>query len=139
MARTWTKAQENAIRARRGALLVSAAAGSGKTSVLVERFLERITDGENPSDADRLLVVTYTRAAAEEMRGRISRRIDSLLEADPGNLNLRRQQVLLSHAHISTCLLYTSMRGKLSAAYHPHRGRESLYRLRRMHLLLLLP
>ena len=71
MARTWTRDQEDAIRARRGTLLVSAAAGSGKTSVLVERFLERITDEENPSDADRLLVVTYTRAAAEEMRGRI--------------------------------------------------------------------
>lgn len=102
MARTWTRDQEDAIRARRGTLLVSAAAGSGKTSVLVERFLERITDEENPSDADRLLVVTYTRAAAEEMRGRISRRIDSLLESDPGNLHLRRQQILLSHAHIST-------------------------------------
>ncbi len=102
MARKWTDAQKDAICARRGTLLVSAAAGSGKTSVLVERFLERITDEEHPSQADRLLVVTYTRAAAEEMRGRISRRIDGLLEADPGNLHLRRQQILLSHAHIST-------------------------------------
>ncbi len=102
MARNWTEQQKDAINARRGSLLVSAAAGSGKTAVLVERFLQRITDPEKPSDADRLLVVTYTRAAAEEMRSRISRQIDQLLEKDPGNLHLRRQQVLVAQAHIST-------------------------------------
>ena len=118
MARTWTRDQEDAIRARRGTLLVSAAAGSGKTSVLVERFLERITDEENPSDADRLLVVTYTRAAAEEMRGRISRRIDNLLESDPGNLHLRRQQdpaLSRSYQHNSQ-LLRRSGAGKFFSA-----------------------
>ena len=59
----WTQGQKNAIYAQNGSLLVSAAAGSGKTAVLVERVIARITDPENPVDADRLLVVTFTRAA----------------------------------------------------------------------------
>ena len=62
MAARWTDAQLDAIRARRGTVLVSAAAGSGKTAVLVERVIERLTDDENPTDADRLLVVTFTKA-----------------------------------------------------------------------------
>ena len=64
MGRQWTENQKNAINARGGSLIVSAAAGSGKTAVLVQRVIERITDSEKPCDADRLLVVTYTRAAA---------------------------------------------------------------------------
>ena len=67
----WTDAQLDAIKARRGTVLVSAAAGSGKTAVLVERVIERLTDPEHPTDADRLLVVTFTKAAAAEMRDRI--------------------------------------------------------------------
>ena len=60
----WTDAQLDAIKARRGTVLVSAAAGSGKTAVLVERVIERLTDPEHPTDADRLLVVTFTKAGA---------------------------------------------------------------------------
>lgn len=99
---SWTENQLSAINARGGAVLVSAAAGSGKTAVLVERVIDMITDLENPVDADRLLVVTYTRAAAGEMKDRIGARLDELLENDPYNGNLRRQQLLLGRASIST-------------------------------------
>ncbi len=98
----WTQNQQNAINARNGAVLVSAAAGSGKTAVLVERVIDMITDPVNPVDADRFLVVTYTRAAAGEMKERISARLDELLKLDPLNENLHRQQLLLGRAQIST-------------------------------------
>lgn len=100
--RNWTPSQRDAIEARNGTLLVSAAAGSGKTAVLVQRVIERLTDERNPTDADRLLVVTFTKAAAAEMRDRIGAQISLLLEQDPYNVRLQRQQVLLSRAHIST-------------------------------------
>lgn len=100
--RKWTENQSNAIKARNGAILVSAAAGSGKTAVLVQRVIERITDTNNPTDADRLLVVTYTRAAASEMKERIKARLNELIKADPFNSVLRRQQMLLEKANIST-------------------------------------
>ena len=102
MARKWTEAQSDAIRARRGSLLVSAAAGSGKTAVLVERVIERLTDPEHPTPADRLLVVTFTRAAAAEMSARISRQLTLLLEQSPHDVHLQRQQLLMTRAHIST-------------------------------------
>lgn len=102
MARIWTKAQQDAISAREGTLLVSAAAGSGKTAVLVQRVIERLTDPVHPCDADRLLVVTFTNAAAAEMRQRIATAIERMLEKDPGNARLQRQQILLPQAHIST-------------------------------------
>ena len=72
MGRNWTPSQRDAIEARGGTLLVSAAAGSGKTAVLVQRVMERLTDEQHPTDADRLLVVTFTKAAAAEMRDRIA-------------------------------------------------------------------
>ena len=100
--RVWTPEQQNAISARSGSLLVSAAAGSGKTAVLVQRVIERLTDEEHPSDADRLLVVTFTNAAAAEMRERIAARLGELLLQRPGDVRLQRQQLLLSRAHIST-------------------------------------
>ncbi|NLJ30567.1 MAG: helicase-exonuclease AddAB subunit AddA [Clostridiales bacterium] len=100
--RNWTPGQRDAISARGGTLLVSAAAGSGKTAVLVQRVIERITDPVHPTDADRLLVVTFTKAAAAEMSGRIAAEISKLLDADPFNVRLQRQQVLLARAHIST-------------------------------------
>lgn len=102
MARKWTQSQQQAISARDGTLLVSAAAGSGKTAVLVQRVIERLTDAEHPCDADRLLVVTFTNAAAAEMRERIAAAISDLLLQDPYNTRLQRQQILLSRAHIST-------------------------------------
>lgn len=100
--KTWTENQIDAIKARNGSVLVSAAAGSGKTAVLVQRVIERITDRENPTDADRLLVVTYTRAAAAEMKERIKSRLNKLIKNDPFNSVLRRQQMLLEKANIST-------------------------------------
>lgn len=100
--RRWTPEQKNAIMARDGAVLVSAAAGSGKTAVLVERVIQILTDKNRPCDADRLLVVTFTKAAAAEMKERISTRISEMLQLDPMNRNLQRQQLLLSNAHIST-------------------------------------
>ena len=68
----WTKDQLKVIQTRNCNILVSAAAGSGKTAVLVERIVQRITDKENPVDIDKMLIVTFTNAAAAEMRERIS-------------------------------------------------------------------
>lgn len=96
--RNWTESQRWAISARNGSLLVSAAAGSGKTAVLVQRVIERLTDPERPCDADRLLIVTFTNAAAAEMKERISAAIGELLQADPANAQLQRQQILLNRA-----------------------------------------
>lgn len=98
----WTQSQLDAIRAKGGSILVSAAAGSGKTAVLVERVIQILTDKDNPCDADKLLVVTFTKAAAAEMRERISNKISDMLIYNPENKNLQRQQLILSHAHIST-------------------------------------
>ncbi|MBQ3132888.1 MAG: helicase-exonuclease AddAB subunit AddA [Clostridia bacterium] len=100
--RTWTPAQQNAINARGGTVLVSAAAGSGKTAVLVERILSRLTDPEHPIAANRLLVVTFTKAAAAEMMQRLAKDLDARLQADPTNPLLRKQALMLPTAHIST-------------------------------------
>lgn len=100
--RKWTREQQDAIDAREGTLLVSAAAGSGKTAVLVQRIIARITDPHTPGSIDRLLVVTFTRAAAQEMRERIAKRLAELLREDPNNDRLKRQQLLLPQARIST-------------------------------------
>ncbi|MCL6610906.1 MAG: helicase-exonuclease AddAB subunit AddA [Peptococcaceae bacterium] len=98
----WTGEQMEAISARGCNLLVSAAAGAGKTAVLVERILGRIMDEHHPVDIDRLLVVTFTNAAAAEMRERIASAISSELRerGDSGRLSL--QPVLLNRARIST-------------------------------------
>lgn len=98
----WTKEQQNVIDFRKRNILVSAAAGSGKTAVLVERIIKRITDDIEPVDIDRLLVVTFTKAAAAEMRERIGNAIEKLLEENPENENLRKQQTLLHNAQITT-------------------------------------
>ncbi len=98
----WTESQQDAISARRGTVLVAAAAGSGKTAVLVQRAIERLTDPEHPTSADRLLIVTFTKAAAAEMRGRLEKRLFELLRKNPGDPLLRRQSLLLSQTHIGT-------------------------------------
>ena len=90
----WTPAQRAAIDDRGGALLVSAAAGSGKTAVLTERAVRLITDPEHPVDADRLLIVTFTNAAAAELRARIGQALLRRSQAEPGNTALRRQRML---------------------------------------------
>ncbi len=102
MAVNWTPMQHLAISSQGGPLLVSAAAGSGKTAVLVERIIQKITDPVSPVDVDRLLVVTFSNAAAAQMRARIGARLSELLSADSSNTQLLRQQTLLSGAHIST-------------------------------------
>ncbi|NLI90255.1 MAG: helicase-exonuclease AddAB subunit AddA [Epulopiscium sp.] len=102
MSVTWTPEQQAAIDVRDKNILVSAAAGSGKTAVLVERIIERISDLENPVDVDRLLIVTFTNAAALEMKERIGDGIESKLEEDPNNLHLQRQLHLLQRSSIST-------------------------------------
>lgn len=102
MSKPWTKNQQDAINSTDGSILVSAAAGSGKTAVLVQRFIDLITHPTNPVDADRLLVVTYTHAAADEMKERINLALEEKLNKDPFNSLIRRQQVLLNNANIST-------------------------------------
>lgn len=102
MSRNWTPQQKNAIYATDGSVLVSAAAGSGKTAVLVERVIQLITREKNPLDVDRLLIVTFTRAAAAEMRERIQAAVNKLLENDPYNAHLLAQRQLLYSANIST-------------------------------------
>lgn len=98
----WTPAQAAAIADRGGSLLVSAAAGSGKTAVLAERAVRLITDPDRPVDADRLLIVTFTNAAAAELRARIGGRLLAELRTKPGDLRLQRQRMLLQRASICT-------------------------------------
>ena len=102
MAVEWTKEQRQVIELRNRNILVSAAAGSGKTAVLVERIIKRITDEQHPVDVDRLLVVTFTNAAASEMRERIGDAIEAALEREPENHHLQRQQSLIHNAQITT-------------------------------------
>ncbi len=102
MGRTWTPAQEAAIQTRDCTLLISAAAGSGKTATLTERIIRRLTDPEAPMDLSRLLVVTFTRAAAAELRERIGKALSEAIARDPANGHLRRQLLRLGSAHIST-------------------------------------
>lgn len=99
---SFTKKQQEVIDARGCNLLVAAAAGSGKTAVLVERIVKMVSDGADPVDIDRLLVVTFTNAAAAEMRERISRALNDRLAADPENEHLQRQVTLLHNARITT-------------------------------------
>lgn len=97
-----TAPQQAAVDARGSSILVSAAAGSGKTRVLVERLLSYVTDAENPEDIDRFLIITYTRAAAAELRSRILEELDVRVAAEPQNKRLRRQSALCQRARIGT-------------------------------------
>lgn len=99
---SWTEEQQKVIDTRNCNILVSAAAGSGKTAVLVERIIQRITDKNNPVDIDELLIVTFTRAAAGEMKERISQAIEKKLEENPEDEHLQRQSTLVHHALITT-------------------------------------
>lgn len=99
---TWTNAQRKAIEVRDKTLLVSAAAGSGKTTVLIERIIRSLTDQEHPADISRMLIVTFTRAAAAELKQRISVALSSALAERPNDRRLFRQLSALGSAHIST-------------------------------------
>lgn len=98
----WTNEQQAVIDSRDCNLLVAAAAGSGKTAVLVERIIQMITDRDNSIDIDKLLVVTFTNAAASEMRERIGDAIGKALDKNPENKHLQGQLVLLNKASITT-------------------------------------
>ena len=98
----WTEEQQKVISLRDRNILVSAAAGSGKTAVLVERILSKICDPKKPVDIDRLLIMTFTRAAAGEMKERISAAIDQKLYDNPDNEHLQRQASLIHNAQITT-------------------------------------
>ncbi|WP_430787751.1 helicase-exonuclease AddAB subunit AddA [Virgibacillus flavescens] len=98
----WTKEQEQAIYTAGSDMLVAAAAGSGKTAVLVERIIQKLINKEAPVDIDTLLVVTFTNAAAQEMRNRVGLALDKALAEDPSSNHLKKQLSLLQRASIST-------------------------------------
>ena len=102
----WSNEQQKIIDLRDRTLLVAAAAGSGKTAVLVERILARISDEASPVDIDHFLVVTFTNAAAYEMRQRIMDAIEARMVIEPENAHLRRQHTLINHAQIIMKTVY---------------------------------
>ena len=128
--RQWTPQQADAIAARGGTVLVSAAAGSGKTAVLVERVVGRILDEKNPVDADRLLIVTFSNAAALEMKQRIMARMSELIAAHPEDRRLRRQQLLLGRAQVERLHRCVTSNGKLKR----RRFKRALAKLKRQPL-----
>ncbi|QCR31565.1 helicase-exonuclease AddAB subunit AddA [Lysinibacillus sp. SGAir0095] len=99
---TWTDEQWKAIWATGQDTLVSAAAGSGKTAVLINRMIEKVISSDNPIDVDELLVVTFTNASAAEMRHRMAEALEKEIAKDPRNQHLRRQLSLVNKAQIST-------------------------------------
>lgn len=99
---TFTPEQQKVIELRDSSILVSAAAGSGKTAVLTERIVQEVCDEEHPVDIDRLLIVTFTNAAAAEMRERIAAKIAERLEETPDSAHIQRQATLLHNAQITT-------------------------------------
>ncbi len=102
MGRNWTDAQKSAIEERDRTLLICAAAGSGKTAVLTERIIRMLTDEEHPADISRMLVVTFTRAAAGELRHRIGKALSAAIALSANKEHLSRQLMLLGSASIST-------------------------------------
>lgn len=98
----WTEEQQKVIGLRDRNILVSAAAGSGKTAVLVERILQMLQDKKNPVDIDRMLIVTFTNAAASEMKEKIGRAIENSLQQHPDDTHLQKQSALLHNARIMT-------------------------------------
>ena len=102
MATSWTKEQQSVIDLRNRNLLISAAAGSGKTAVLVERIIKMVTDTKNPVDIDKLCVVTFTNAAAAEMKERILLALNNALDEDSENEHLKKQISLVHTAKITT-------------------------------------
>ncbi len=102
MGHNWTEAQSNAINTRNRDILVSAAAGSGKTAALTERIIRAVTREQDPIDITRILAVTFTRASAAELRRRISSALSARLSEQPSNSRLLRQLMLLGSAKICT-------------------------------------
>ena len=102
MARVWTKDQQAAIDERDRTLLVSAAAGSGKTATLTERIIRSLTDEAHPADISRMLIVTFTRASAADLRQKISAALNEAMAGGRMRAHLSRQLLLLPAAQIST-------------------------------------
>ena len=102
MARSWTDEQLRAIDTRDKTLLVSAAAGSGKTATLTERVIRQLTDKDSPVDITSMLVVTFTKAAASELRAKIERALEAAIKENPGDERLERQLYLIPSAKIRT-------------------------------------
>ncbi len=100
--RTYTESQRSAIDTRDKTLLVSAAAGSGKTATLIERIVQSVLDPEHPTDINKMLIVTFTKAAAAELRAKVTDALCERLETEPDNARLERQIHLLPSASIST-------------------------------------
>ena len=98
----WTEEQQKVIRLKNRNILVSAAAGSGKTAVLVERIITMLTRAEDPVSVDELLIVTFTEAAAAEMKERIRQAIEQKLGEQPDNEHLKQQATLIHNAQITT-------------------------------------
>lgn len=98
----WTASQENAINARKSSVIVSAAAGSGKTAVLTERLIKLIADPHSEVRADRMVIVTFTNDAAAELKKRLDRKLRDLINENPSDAHLAKQQILLQSARIST-------------------------------------
>src|SRR5690606_10528202 len=99
---TWTDEQWQAIWAKGQDMLVSAAAGSGKTAVLINRMIEKVLDEKEPISVDELLVVTFTNASAAEMRHRMSKALEKAVAQNPESKHLRQQLRLINKAQIST-------------------------------------
>ena len=102
MKNDWTPKQKDAIKARGKTVLVSAAAGSGKTATLTERIIRKLTDKNSPASISRMLVVTFTRMSAADLKKKISAALSEALAKDPTNPYLSKQLVLLESAHICT-------------------------------------
>jgi len=100
--RKWTEAQREAMFCDCPDILVSAAAGSGKTAVLTKRIIDKLTDKTHPADISRMLIVTFTKAAAGELKERIATALNAAMAENPADKRLRRQYVLLSKAKIAT-------------------------------------
>lgn len=103
-----TPSQQAVVDDRGGALLVSAAAGSGKTKVLVDRLLAQVCAENAPADLDDFLIITYTKAAAAELRGKIAKELSKRLSAEPENVHLQRQLTRIYLAQISTVHAFCS-------------------------------
>ena len=123
----WTKEQQSVIDLRDRSILVSAAAGSGKTAVLVERIITMLTRKEDPLSVDELLIVTFTEAAAAEMKERIRTAIEKKAQEDPFNEHLRQQATLIHSASITShsllvrekplCFILHSSSGRQVSSY----------------------
>lgn len=122
----WTKEQKQVIGLRNCSILVSAAAGSGKTAVLIERILSRITDPEYPVNIDEFLIVTFTKAAAAQMWERLQKALEEALQKNPDNEHLRRQIMLVPMAQISTI---HSFCGYVIQNYFHRTGVDPAYRV----------